>query len=88
LLYRLNPSQFWNRYWRLGRKIESQGGKPTANDCRMAAILRGFADRCSAAGHMPEMITAVDNLEGVIESGRKDLKARIASAEASAHLGA
>jgi len=87
LLYRLNVNQWWTCYWRLGRKIESQGGKPTANDCRKAAILRSYADRCNA-GNLERMAEASSNLEWVIDDGRQDFKARLAAAKAPADMGA
>jgi len=36
---------WWTRYHLLGRKISAQGGCPTVNDRRMAAILRQTAAR-------------------------------------------
>jgi len=87
MLYRLSPDQWWTSYWRLGRKIEKQGGKPTPNDCRKAAILCSYADRCSNAGNLERMASASGNLEWVIEYGKADFARRLAAAKAAQDLG-
>jgi len=87
MLYRLGLDQWWTAYWRLGRKIEKQGGKPSANDCRKAAILCSYADRASAAGNLERMADASRNLEWVIEYGKADFIAKLAAAKAAQDLG-
>jgi len=88
MLYRLSGQRWWTAYWQLGRKIESQGGVPSANDCRKAAILRQFASQLGGnAGQSPAMETAAGNIEWVIEYGSKAFERELASRKAEARLG-
>lgn len=90
MFYRLTAQQFWNRFWRLGRKIESQGGVPTPNDVRLAAILTQYASRSDVApGGLARdpYRGAIDQMEWVISYGKDRFEANLRATK-EARLGA
>jgi hypothetical protein len=86
-MYRISSTQWWTRYWQLGRKIENHQGVPTANHVRMAAILRQAAATMAHAGPGSKIYEAAETMEWVIDYGTSEFEARLRAAKAEAGLG-
>jgi hypothetical protein len=88
MVYRTSPTQWWRTFYQLGRKIEMQGGIPTATDIRKAAILRQLSEALAhATGPNRSLDQAVDSMEWVVRYGHEAFEAELSRRKAEALLG-